>query len=64
MALNYLPGTELRIEQVHLVIPEICDTDASIFVDEENGQWDRGVLLLNRLTTFVSYCSELYSNKL
>ena len=53
MALNYLPGTELRIQQIHLVIPEICD-NATTFVDEENGRWDRGVLLLNKLTTFVS----------
>ena len=53
MALNYLPGTELRIEQVHLVIPEICD-NSTTFIDEENGRWDRGVLLLNKLVTFVS----------
>ena len=55
MALNYLPGTQIRIlnQQVHLIIPEICD-NATITIDEEQNQWECGVLLLNKLTTFVS----------
>ena len=53
MALNYLPGTEIRFQQVHLVIPEICD-NSTIITDEEQNRWERGILLLNKLTTFVS----------
>ena len=53
MALNYLPGTQIRIQQVHLTIPEICD-NVTITIDEEQNQWERSVLLLNKLTTFVS----------
>ena len=54
MALNYLPGTEIRIQQVHLVIPEICD-NFTVIIDKEHNQWEHGVLLLNKLTTFVSW---------
>ena len=53
MALNYLPGTQIRIQQVHLIIPEICDS-TTITIDKEQNQWERSVLLLNKLTTFVS----------
>ena len=53
MALNYLPGTAPMIQQIHLAIPEICD-NATTFVDKEKRKWDRGTLLLNKLTTFVS----------
>ena len=41
------------IQQVHLVIPEICD-NTTTFVDKESLIWDQGVLLLNKLTPFVS----------
>lgn len=53
MALSYVPGTEIRIQQVHLVIPEICD-NSTIVVDNEHNKWEHGILLLNKLTTFVS----------
>ena len=53
MALNYLPGTQIIIQQVHLTIPEICDNATNI-EDEDGNQWQRSVLLLNKLTTFVS----------
>lgn len=53
LALNYLPGTATKIQQVHLVIPQICD-NTTMFMDKENFIWDQGVLLLNKLTPFVS----------
>ena len=57
MALNYIPGTEISIRQVHLVIPEICDNSTITVmsdIDKEENQWEPRVLLLNKLTTFVS----------
>ena len=53
MALNYLPGTAPVIQQIHLIIPEICD-NTTTFMDKEDLIWDRGVSLLNKLTPFVS----------
>ena len=57
MALNYIPGTEISIRQVHLVIPEICDNSTITVItgiNEKENQWEPRVLLLNKLTTFVS----------
>ena len=66
MALKYLPGTEIRIQKIHLVIPEICN-NFTVVTDADNNKWTHGVLLLNKLTTFVSiklFYNENSNNKL
>lgn len=53
LAFNYLSGTEVLISRVHLAIPEICGRNTPT-PDVEGNKWDKPVLLLNKLTTYVS----------
>ena len=56
LSLSILPGTELKMPRVNVIIPEICNTREDQITDTNGDVWDRPVFLLSRLTTFVS-CS-------
>ena len=54
MSLNILPGTEIRIRQAKLVMPEICNSKEDQITDTNGDVWDLPVFLLTQLTTAVS----------